>query len=167
MKLLFSTFLTTLLLKEHNDVNAFSPTIFKSSRSPISIRTLAPRPIASTSTSTSIQSTPVSDEFRNASTLPPSSDLAPLAQHTFAGKVEVALIHKFGAEQAQRVIDSWRLLDQEYEHREFFGEDGSDPDVSKQWQNAHSYVPGLSVVSSLVSYYVWMNVQYRLYVWYS
>jgi len=71
--------------------------------------------------------------------------LAPLAQHTFAGKVEVALIHKFGAEQAQRVIDSWRLLDQEYEHREFFGEDGSDPDVSKQWQNAHSYVPGLSV----------------------
>jgi aspartate beta-hydroxylase len=82
------------------------------------------------------------EDFRSTTTIP-STRPAPL--HTFAGKVENGIVGKFGAEKAQRVIDSWRLLDTEYEHREFFGQDGTDPQTSNCYQFAHSYVPGLTV----------------------
>ena len=60
---------------------------------------------------------------------------------SFAGKVEQKLTDRFGANAASRVIQSWRLLDAGYEHRQRFS---SDPN-SHFVQHAHSYVPGLTV----------------------
>jgi hypothetical protein len=82
------------------------------------------------------------EDFRFTTTIPHTQ---PAALHTFAGKVENGIIQKFGSKDTQRVIDSWRLLDKEYEHREFFGKEGTDPQTSDCYQYAHSYVPGLTV----------------------
>lgn len=68
----------------------------------------------------------------------------PLHPHTFAGMVEQGITEKFGATEAQRVIESWRLLEMDYEHREFVGAESDDPETSQCHQHAHSYVPGLS-----------------------
>ncbi|EEC47991.1 predicted protein [Phaeodactylum tricornutum CCAP 1055/1] len=66
----------------------------------------------------------------------------PLPKHTFAGMVEHGIRERFG-DHADRVIESWRLLDQDYEHQEFVG--SGDPETSNCHQWAHSYVPGLSI----------------------
>lgn len=71
-------------------------------------------------------------------------ETSPLPQHTFAGMVEHAMATKFGRENVERVIESWRLLDRGYEHREFLGPKDMDPQSSRCHQHAHSYVPGLS-----------------------
>jgi hypothetical protein len=96
----------------------------------------------------------------------------PLPPHTFGGMVETALIERFGEKDVERILISWRLLDQEYYRKEYVG-DNSDYDVSmssstildgqptqqqqqqeqqepplndsNMIQECHSYVPGLSV----------------------
>ena len=73
-------------------------------------------------------------------TLPETSPLPP---HTFAGSIEKALIEKFGEEDIQRILKSWRLLEQGYEHREYVGPSNMDPKDSNCHQHAPSYVPGL------------------------
>lgn len=53
---------------------------------------------------------------------------------------------RFGPE-AQRVVESWRLLDQGYEHREFVGSQQLPPIANSEESNCHqlchSFVPGL------------------------
>lgn len=66
----------------------------------------------------------------------------PLAPQTFAGMVENGMKERFGEEAALRVMESWRLLDMDYEHEEYLGPDGED-ESSQCHQLAHSYVPGL------------------------
>ena len=84
----------------------------------------------------------VQQDFRQSTTLPSTTPADP---RTFSGQVEQAIHQKFGIEPTKRVIESWRLLDRDYEHREFFGQDDVDPQTSNSWQYAHSYVPGLTV----------------------
>jgi hypothetical protein len=93
----------------------------------------------------------------------------PLAPHTFAGMLEQALIKRFGTTAIDRVLTSWRLLDQEYVHRAYVGPaavaassssseatanaDAADVTTtttttkssSHCYQECHSYVPGLTV----------------------
>ena len=69
-------------------------------------------------------------------------ETAPLPLHTFAGQVEQALTQRF--ENIDRVLESWRLLDRDYEHREYFGS-AENPEDSRCHQQCHSFVPGLSV----------------------
>ena len=77
-------------------------------------------------------------------TLPDTS--TPLHPHTFAGMVEQGLKEKFGGpEQIQRILTSWRLLDKDYEHKEYVGPDSVSPADSMCHQHCHSYVPGLSI----------------------
>lgn len=76
------------------------------------------------------------------SSLPDTSH--PLAPHTFAGMVEEGLKERFGEKEIQRVLTSWRLLDQEYYRKEFVGTD-PDTDSEDLVQECHSYVPGLSI----------------------
>lgn len=76
-------------------------------------------------------------------TLPDTS--TPLHPHTFAGMVEQGLKEKFGGpQQIQRILTSWRLLDQDYEHKEYVGPDNVSPGDSMCHQHCHSYVPGLA-----------------------
>jgi Aspartyl/asparaginyl beta-hydroxylase and related dioxygenases len=110
---------------------------------------------SSASSSSSSSSTSLVD-YRTITTVPPTHPLSPL---TFAGKVESALLEKYNSDEIQRVLESWRLLDQGYEHREYFGpnpkgggggeeergEKGLTPSTSNCYQYAHSYVPGLTV----------------------
>ena len=77
--------------------------------------------------------------FSAALTLP---ETLPLAPHTFGGMVELGIIERFGEEAANRVLQSWRLLEMGYEHKEFVGE--GEPETSACHQHAHSYVPGLN-----------------------
>lgn len=72
-------------------------------------------------------------------------ETSPLPPHTFAGMVEAGLQERFGNDSA-RIIESWRLLERDYEHREFVGNNGSDPAESNCHQQCHSYVPGLKAV---------------------
>lgn len=76
-------------------------------------------------------------------TLPPTSPLPPT---TFAGLVEQAMLDRFGS-GAQRIIESWRLLVQDYAHNEFVGNQQSPPVTCKEesncFQHCNSYVPGL------------------------
>mmetsp|Transcript_6818 Transcript_6818/g.9952 ORF Transcript_6818/g.9952 Transcript_6818/m.9952 type:complete len:381 (-) Transcript_6818:174-1316(-) len=73
----------------------------------------------------------------------------PLPSNTFAGMVEHAIIERFGNNNVDRVLESWRLLDMDYEHRQFVGYEQDppiqvdDPSTSKCHQHSHSYVPGL------------------------
>lgn len=71
-------------------------------------------------------------------TTPPTT--VPLAPHTFAGMVEAAMAERFkDAGDISRVAESWRLLDKDYEHHQWFqGEN------KKYLQYCHSYVPGLT-----------------------
>lgn len=75
-------------------------------------------------------------------------DVAPLPPHTFAGQVEHAMIERFGQGDEQpifRVLQSWRFLETNYEHREYHGKNHDNPEQSLCHQHCHSYVPGLSV----------------------
>ena len=70
---------------------------------------------------------------------------------TFAGQVEKALLSKFPQSKIERVLQSWRLLEMDYEHREFVGNQQSPPivdaETSRCYQHAPSYVPGLKAVA--------------------
>lgn len=83
------------------------------------------------------------------STLPDTS--RPLPPHTFGGMVERALIERFGEKDVERILISWRLLDQEYYRKEYVGDQMSavdglpPPKDSDMIQECHSYVPGLSI----------------------
>ena len=82
-------------------------------------------------------------------TTPPET--SPLSSRTFAGQVEQALITKFPQSKIERVLQSWRLLEKDYEHREFVGNQQSPPitdaETSCCYQHAPSYVPGLKAVA--------------------
>ena len=83
-------------------------------------------------------------DFRQTTTIPPTS---PLSKNTFAGQVEDAIISKYGAEDTARVLQSWRLLDKDYEHRAYVGDSSNsdiDPSQSNCYQYTHSYVDGLT-----------------------
>lgn len=62
----------------------------------------------------------------------------------FAGLVADEIKQRFGEDDARRIIESWTLLDQGYEHKEFVGSSDLDPSTSNMHQLAHSYVPGLT-----------------------
>ena len=85
---------------------------------------------------------------RSTTTLP-STDKVLSHPGTFSGQVEQALINKFDESKIKRVIQSWRLLEMDYEHREFVGSQQSPPlnedvdQTSRYYQHAPSYVPGL------------------------
>lgn len=73
---------------------------------------------------------------------------------SFAGKVEQKLIDTFDTNSIHRIIQSWRLLDSGYEHRQQFlssssssSQNNNNDDESNNsfLQHAHSYVPGLTV----------------------
>jgi hypothetical protein len=88
-----------------------------------------------------------------------------LPSHTFAGLVERNLIDRFDPMSIDRVLQSWRLLDQDYIHHEYIGrkvqhpttgsatastriesnEHGNNTTESKAYQLCHSYVPGLTI----------------------
>ncbi len=90
-------------------------------------------------------------DFRQTTTIPPTS---PLSKNTFAGQIENAIINKYGEEDTKRVLQSWRLLEQDYEHREYVGDSSSSssnkgsisPQESNCYQYTHSYVDGLTCV---------------------
>jgi aspartyl/asparaginyl beta-hydroxylase (cupin superfamily) len=65
-----------------------------------------------------------------------SYDTPQLSPHTFAGMVERALMQRFT--KIERVLESWRLLDQEYVHHQLVH-------GTQSYQLCHSYVPGLTV----------------------
>jgi hypothetical protein len=81
------------------------------------------------------------------SSLPDTS--RPLPPHTFGGMVEQRLMLRFGEKAIERVLISWRLLDQEYYRKEYVGDDfsvdGQPPSGSDMIQECHSYLPGLSI----------------------
>lgn len=62
----------------------------------------------------------------------------------FASLVADGIKDKYGEEDSKRILDSWTLLDQGYEHKHFIGEKDLDPSTSNMHQLAHSYVPGLT-----------------------
>jgi aspartyl/asparaginyl beta-hydroxylase (cupin superfamily) len=78
----------------------------------------------------------------SSSRLPDTS--TPLAHHTFAGLVEKGLLERFEEPAIKRVLQSWRLLDNDYFHREYVGEPGKEEN-SNMFQECHSYLPGLSI----------------------
>lgn len=86
---------------------------------------------------------------RTTTTPPPAT--TPLSPMTFAGQVEKALLSKFPQSKIERVLQSWRLLEMDYEHREFVGNQQSPPivdaETSRCYQHAPSYVPGLKAVA--------------------
>lgn len=86
---------------------------------------------------------------RSSAVVPPET--SPLAPHTFAGMVERGLLEKFKTTTISRVLESWRLSEIGYEHREFVGSKQDPPildaDNSNCHQYSHSYVPGLRVKS--------------------
>jgi hypothetical protein len=91
----------------------------------------------------SLCSTTTNDSFRISSTIIPETQ--PLAVNSLAGKIERALVDKFGHDNIERVVKSWRLLDQGYEHREFIEKSAKQsPESSFAYQHAPSYVPGLT-----------------------
>lgn len=94
----------------------------------------------------SVQS-PLSDSyFRVATEIPEDVAQKPLPASTLAGKIESAIIEKFGAKGTKRVLESLRWLENDYEHCEFMGK--ADGDISKEesncWQYANSYIRDLT-----------------------
>lgn len=77
-----------------------------------------------------------------AGTLPDTS--TPLSPNTFAGMVEKRLMESFDSKDIQRVLTSWRLLEKDYYHKEYVGEDGKEGE-SDMVQECHSYVPDLPI----------------------
>jgi aspartyl/asparaginyl beta-hydroxylase (cupin superfamily) len=121
------------------------------------------------STTTTDESSSSSSSFSPDTTVapPPHVLSTPLPLHTFAGQVEQGMKERFGEENVQRILQSWRLLEHGYEHKAFVGNDllasganssdghdetkrgiekrRRDPETSLCHQHAVSYVPGLSV----------------------
>lgn len=90
------------------------------------------------------------DTIDRTTTIPPPAT-TPLSSVTFAGQVEKALLSKFPQSNIERILQSWRLLEMDYEHREFVGHQQSPPivdaETSRCYQHAPSYVPGLKAVA--------------------
>lgn len=82
-------------------------------------------------------------DFRQITTIPETSSLS---INTFAGQVENAVLSKYGAEETARVLQSWRLLDKDYEHHAYIGKEDSQISATESncYQYAHSYVDGLT-----------------------
>jgi aspartyl/asparaginyl beta-hydroxylase (cupin superfamily) len=105
-----------------------------------------------TSTSTSSSTDTDTDTDTETATINTKiPDTSPLPPHTFAGMVEAGLQERFGEDDCARIIESWRLLERDYEHREFVGNsDNSESEInpaeSNCHQHCHSYVPGLKAV---------------------
>mmetsp|Transcript_8085 Transcript_8085/g.16823 ORF Transcript_8085/g.16823 Transcript_8085/m.16823 type:complete len:410 (+) Transcript_8085:153-1382(+) len=89
------------------------------------------------------------DIDRSVTTIPDTS--TPLSSRTFAGQIEQALLQRFKPSSISRILQSWRLLDKDYEHREFVGNQqplpATDPSTSRCYQHAPSFVPGLKAVA--------------------
>ena len=70
----------------------------------------------------------------------------PLNPNTFAGLIEKGLKERFNEADIERVLTSWRLVDQGYYRKEYVGdgiEDGGiDDEDTYMIQECHSYVPG-------------------------
>jgi len=73
----------------------------------------------------------------------------PLNPNTFAGLIEKELKERFNEADIERVLTSWRLVDQGYYRKEYVGdgiEDGGIEDEDTYMiQECHSYVPGLTI----------------------
>ena len=86
---------------------------------------------------------------RTTTTPPPVT--TPLSPMTFAGQVEKSLLSKFPQAKIERVLQSWRLLEIDYEHREFVGNQQLPPivnaETSRCYQHAPSFVPGLKALA--------------------
>lgn len=93
------------------------------------------------SKSSELYNSAVVEDFRQTTTIPLTS---PLSKNTFAGQVEDAIITKYGSEETARVLQSWRLLDKDYEHRAYVGGGDISPEQSNCYQYTHSYVDGLT-----------------------
>jgi aspartyl/asparaginyl beta-hydroxylase (cupin superfamily) len=109
--------------------------------------------------SQSTSSSSVSTSSSSHAPLPPTNvqlpdTSKPIPAHTFGGMVEQRMIEKFGPQdQIERIIQSWRLLDQDYYHKQYVGDDEKNdvvlpedpPTRPSMIQECHSYVPGLSI----------------------
>ena len=106
-----------------------------------------------------LQMSTIDDIDRSISTLPETKTLS---SRTFAGQVEQALMQRFSPDKIQRVLDSWRLLDMDYEHKAFVGDQQTPPitdsENSRCYQHAPSYVPGLKAVA-------WWDNPKKEYAW--
>ena len=105
--------------------------------------------LALSSRGSSFQATPFTVRGRGASPLLVAADAlpetrTPLSPNTFAGMVENGLLERFEEKDIERVLASWRLLDQDYNHKEYVGEPGKEAE-SDMVQECHSYVPGLTI----------------------
>jgi len=67
-----------------------------------------------------------------------------LNPNSFAGMIEKELKRKFNETEIQRVLTSWRLVDQGYYRKEYVGDEIEDDDTY-MIQECHSYVPGLTI----------------------
>ncbi len=92
----------------------------------------------------------IDDTIDRTTTIPPPVT-TPLSPTTFAGQVEKALLAKFPRAKIERVLQSWRLLEIDYEHREFVGNQQLPPivhaETSRCYQHAPSFVPGLKALA--------------------
>jgi len=61
----------------------------------------------------------------------------PLSPHTLAGRVEALLLQEFSKDDIDRVLQSWRLLEAGYQHKQDLREDVC--------QECHSFVPNLPI----------------------
>jgi len=66
-----------------------------------------------------------------------------LDPQTLAGTIEEGLKEKFDGKDIERVLTSWRLVDQGYYRKEYVGSKTEHQD--DMIQECHSYVPGLSI----------------------
>lgn len=62
---------------------------------------------------------------------------------SFSKAVEENIIEKFGFESTERVRKSWDLLNEDYSHSEYLGNDDNS-ETSDFRQECHSYVPRLT-----------------------
>lgn len=67
----------------------------------------------------------------------------PINPNTFAGMIEKGLKERFNEADIERVLASWRLVDQGYYRKEYVGDEVEDDDTY-MIQECHSYVPGLT-----------------------
>lgn len=67
-----------------------------------------------------------------------------LSPNTFAGMIEKRMKEKFNETEIERVLTSWRLVDQGYYRKECIGDEVEDDDTY-MIQECHSYVPGLTI----------------------
>ena len=95
-------------------------------------------------------------DFRINSIKPPTN---PLADHTFAGQVEQAIIQKFGEESTQRVLESWRLLDMGYEHRQRIDDVSSNVDPDSSFSYQHGKILSQDAKGNQIIHSCWKHYQ--------